>query len=175
MVKILNREIRWEKSAITIEADRKHVKAILEDLGLRDAKVVATPGVKDRHEKVEQELEKHKEEKEDWTLKKESGQRSKIEERREDLRARIELAREEAGGTARGERTFNLEVDGRPSEETNHKIRKEESRECTMEEHKAYRSAVMKMNYLPSPNRFLLEYLPLSARTTFSPSSSAFP
>ena len=44
--------------------------------------------------------------------------------------------------------SFEVEVDGRAKEDLNHKITKEEHRECSLQESKMYRSIVMKLNYL---------------------------
>ena len=44
--------------------------------------------------------------------------------------------------------TFETEVDGRAKEDLNHKLKKEGSRECSLQESKLYRSIVMKLNYL---------------------------
>ena len=60
-MKVLNREIVWHKNKITMESDRKHVKAVIEELGLQHANTVNTPGVKDRYEKVQQEKERQAE------------------------------------------------------------------------------------------------------------------
>ena len=44
-MKVLNREIEWHEKKITMEADGKHVKAVIKELGLEHAKVISTPGV----------------------------------------------------------------------------------------------------------------------------------
>ena len=61
-MKVLNREIEWHAKKITMEPDTKHVKAVIKELGLENARVMSTPGVKDRHEKVQQEKEKQAQE-----------------------------------------------------------------------------------------------------------------
>ena len=45
-----------------MEADTKHAMSIVKDLGLMSSRVAVTPGVKDRHEKVQQEKEKQMQE-----------------------------------------------------------------------------------------------------------------
>ena len=44
---VLNRTIRWESTGITIEADVKHQRKIVEALGLEDANPVKTPAIQD--------------------------------------------------------------------------------------------------------------------------------
>ena len=47
-VKILNRIIGWEKNkGIVYEADPRHVELIIDQLKLKEAKAVATPGTKE--------------------------------------------------------------------------------------------------------------------------------
>ena len=52
-IKFLNRVIRWCSTGITYEADPRHVRTLLSDLGLKQCAAVHTPGVKE--EKAEQE------------------------------------------------------------------------------------------------------------------------
>ena len=80
---------------------------------------------------------------------------AKADEEREDLRRRIEEAEEAEEEQENEERKHNnlvgeleKDIDGRPREEANHKIKRETPRECTEEEHKRYRSVIMKLNYL---------------------------
>ena len=54
-MKVLNGETEWRDDKITIEADTKHVAAVLKDLMLEEAKPVGTPGIKDRCDRVQQE------------------------------------------------------------------------------------------------------------------------
>ena len=127
-MKVLNREIKWEDKGITIEADKKHVRAIIQELGLEGAKAVSTLGVKDRHEKMDQELAKHKEleqgEEEPY-----ARYSSKVDERRADLRTRIRDSGKEKGEP---KEMTELEVDGRPREALSHKVKGSASRECTL-------------------------------------------
>ena len=46
-VRVLNRIITWEEDSISVEADLRHVKTALEDLGLKDAKGVGTPAMRE--------------------------------------------------------------------------------------------------------------------------------
>ena len=50
-VKILNRIITWEVDSISVEADLRHVKTAILDLGLMDSKEVGTPAVREHGEK----------------------------------------------------------------------------------------------------------------------------
>ena len=94
--------------------------------------------------KRQQEKEKHKQD----TCEAESDDdRSAIGKHRQRLKktideAQIEEHREDEGPS------FEVEVDGRSKEDLNHKIKKEESRDCSEQETKLYRSVVMKLNYL---------------------------
>lgn len=40
-----------------------------------------------------------------------------------------------------------MEIDGRPVETLNHKLEKDEARDCNLEEHTLYRTIVMNMDY----------------------------
>jgi hypothetical protein len=42
-VKILNRDAKWSKKGISLEADAKHVKTLLKEMKMEDAKAVKTP------------------------------------------------------------------------------------------------------------------------------------
>ena len=44
---ILNRQVRWTQSGIEYRADKKHIDTIVEELGIKDAKIAATPAVKE--------------------------------------------------------------------------------------------------------------------------------
>ena len=46
-LRILNRIVRWCTHGIEIEADPRHVKTIIKELGLESARPVATPAVRD--------------------------------------------------------------------------------------------------------------------------------
>ena len=46
-VRILNRIVRWTESGIAYEPDQRHAEMVVRDLGLEQAKAVATPGTKD--------------------------------------------------------------------------------------------------------------------------------
>jgi hypothetical protein len=45
-VKILNRDAKWSKKGISLEADAKHVKTLLKEMKMEDAKAVKTPAVR---------------------------------------------------------------------------------------------------------------------------------
>eukprot|EP00973_Karenia_brevis_P000215 28347-Karenia_brevis.AAC.1 len=44
---ILNRVIAWNHEGISYQADPRHAEIIIEHLGLKEAKIVQTPGVKE--------------------------------------------------------------------------------------------------------------------------------
>ena len=44
---VLNRVVEWESTGITISADSKHARLIVEHLGLEDAKSVVSPGIRE--------------------------------------------------------------------------------------------------------------------------------
>ena len=46
-VRILNRVLTWKEDGIDYEADQRHAEIIIEELGLKDAKPLATPGTRD--------------------------------------------------------------------------------------------------------------------------------
>ena len=43
--RILNRVVRWTRDGLEYEADQRHADAIVEEMGLKDARAVHTPGV----------------------------------------------------------------------------------------------------------------------------------
>eukprot|EP00973_Karenia_brevis_P082554 11445276-Karenia_brevis.AAC.1 len=43
-IKVLNRKICWTEEGITYEADERHAKLIIEQLGMEGAKKTVTPG-----------------------------------------------------------------------------------------------------------------------------------
>ena len=111
-MKVLNREIEWHENKITMEPDRKHVKAILEELKLENANTVSTPGVKDRFEKVQQEKEKQAQE----NCKHErDNDESQVSQERRRLRKEINNANVEDIDKETQPR-FEVDIDGRPKE-----------------------------------------------------------
>ncbi len=46
-MKFLNRVIRWTEGGLEYEADPRHAELIIKQLGLEEAKEVATPGEKE--------------------------------------------------------------------------------------------------------------------------------
>ena len=49
-IKLLNRKITWSSARVHVEADSKHVEAIINELGLKHAKSISTPGVREYQE-----------------------------------------------------------------------------------------------------------------------------
>ena len=143
-INVLNREIEWHQRKITMEADSKHVKAVIKELGLEHAKVMGTPGVKDRHEKVQQEKEKHMQER--YEVERDNDTSAIAKERRKLKNTVDEAHVDDSIGTECP--NLEVEVDGRATEELNHKIKPEEYRKCNEKESRMYRSIVMKLNYL---------------------------
>jgi len=45
-LRILNRTVKWTGEGITIVADDKHVKTLLEEMGMQNAKPVKTPAIR---------------------------------------------------------------------------------------------------------------------------------
>ena len=45
--RVLNRVIRWEETGITSEPDHRHVEIMIEQIGLKGAKLLKIPGVKE--------------------------------------------------------------------------------------------------------------------------------
>ena len=45
--RVLNRVIRWEETGITWEPDPSHVEIMIEQMGLKEAKQLKIPGVKE--------------------------------------------------------------------------------------------------------------------------------
>ena len=54
-IRYINRKIRWHSWGITYEHDQVHVVNLLDELGMKDATPVHTPGVKDEKEVEEEE------------------------------------------------------------------------------------------------------------------------
>ncbi len=54
---VLNRVIRWTPTGSEIEADPRHAELVVEQLGLRGAKAVSTPGIEMRDESDEEDEE----------------------------------------------------------------------------------------------------------------------
>ena len=129
-MRVLNREIEWHEKKITMEPDRKHVKAVIKELGLENAKVMSTPGVKDKYEKVQQEKEKHEQERYDIEH---DYDTSLIGQERRKLKETIDEAHVEEH-TQTECPSFEVEVDGRATEHLNHKVKKGEHRECSLQE-----------------------------------------
>ena len=46
-VRVLNRVIRWTDGGLEFEADQRHAEMVVRDLGLENAKAVATPGTRE--------------------------------------------------------------------------------------------------------------------------------
>ena len=62
-VKILNRIVAWDQQkGITYEADPRHVEIMIDQLGLKDAKTVATPGTREEGRTQEEHNEPFNEE-----------------------------------------------------------------------------------------------------------------
>ena len=51
-VRILNRVLRWEDAGISWEADQRHAELIIEQLDLKDAKPVTSPGCKEEERRA---------------------------------------------------------------------------------------------------------------------------
>ena len=49
----MNRIVRWTPTGIELEADPRHAEIVIRELGLEQAKPVATPGVKPTKEEQE--------------------------------------------------------------------------------------------------------------------------
>ena len=64
-----------------------------------------------------------------------------------------------------------MEVDGRTQDELNHKIKKDEHRECSLPEARMYRSIVMKLNYLAMDRPDLQWSVRRCAKAMSSPSA----
>ena len=47
MARVFNRVIRWEGTGITWEPDPRHVEIMMEQMGLKGAKTLKIPGVKE--------------------------------------------------------------------------------------------------------------------------------
>ena len=56
-VKVLNRVIRMTEKGVEHEADQRHAEIIVENMGMKDSKGVATPGTRDDSEQDEEENE----------------------------------------------------------------------------------------------------------------------
>ena len=143
-MKVLNREIEWHKDKITMESDRKHAKAVIQELGLENANAMSTPGIKDKYEKIQQETEKQAQETSEVER---DDDMSAIGNERRKLKQVIDKAQVEEDATSE-HLAFEIEIDGRATEELNHKIKKQDYTECSLQECKMYRSIVMKLNYL---------------------------
>ena len=127
-----------------MESDQKHVKTVLQELKLEKANTVSTPGVKDRFEKAQQEKERHAENKHEYEG---DNDQSPIDQKRRELKKQVDTASMEDDEQDVQQR-IEVELDGRPKEELNHKTKKEEYGNCSIQEAKIYRSIVMKLNYL---------------------------
>ena len=53
-VRVLNRVISWSEESLTYEADQRHAEILIRELGLQDARPVATPGARDEANKASQ-------------------------------------------------------------------------------------------------------------------------
>ena len=51
-IRVLNRDIKWTKNGIAVEADRKHVENLLKETGLTNARGVNTPAVREQAPEV---------------------------------------------------------------------------------------------------------------------------
>ena len=53
---MLNRVLTWGSDGIMYEADQRHADIVISELGLKDAKLVSTPGSKEDIKKMLQDL-----------------------------------------------------------------------------------------------------------------------
>ena len=141
---MLNRIIKWEEHGISIEADAKHVKAMIEETGLKDAKAVMTPGVRDSLGGLRKEIDLLLEMSEDRVSPKGLELLEKVLNEAEVE----ESLKKSLPGSADNSLHRAVGTDGRRIEDASGQSQDLDSEELNAEEHSQYRSITMKADYL---------------------------